>query len=141
MNSLRRLLLIVVASMALAKTACSVDDATTILIDDTVLVADCQRFGINLGGDKYHSGAALVKKRTTQNFEGVSYRQCHYGPFQDEQGAATWFSLSDTWQDILIGGRYTVLTGPAKGRSGTIVDVATRTAKHEGKTEEFSLRS
>ena len=51
-------------------------DVTTIRITDRVLVKDVQRLGINLGGDAYYSGAALVKKRAQQNFEGTMYRQC-----------------------------------------------------------------
>ena len=47
---------------------------------EQVLVADCTRLGINVGGDTYYSGAALVKKRVCENFEGTSYRQCHFGP-------------------------------------------------------------
>ena len=51
-------------------------EAVEISITDKVLVKDCVRFGINLGGDTYYSGAALLKKRSTRNFEGTSFRQC-----------------------------------------------------------------
>ena len=99
--------------------------ATTITVTDRVLVKDCQRFGINLGGDAYYSGAVLVKKRVRENFERTTYRQCHFGPLQDEHGAATWFNPPDEWRKILIGGSYTILSGPAKGTSGTIADITT----------------
>ncbi len=114
------------------------DDITTITITDRVLVEDCIRLGINLGGDTYYSGAALVKKRTRQNFEGASYRQCHFGPLQDESGAATWFRVSDVWKEILVGGKYTILSGPSKGTTGTIVDITTKKLKHEGQLKDFS---
>lgn len=50
------------------------DEVNTIELTDRVLVQDTVRFGINLGGDAYYSGAALVKKRVQENFEGTSYR-------------------------------------------------------------------
>jgi hypothetical protein len=56
------------------------DGLTTVRITSKVLVANCDRLGINLGGDAYYSGAALVKRRVRANFEGTSYRQCHFGP-------------------------------------------------------------
>lgn len=114
------------------------DGATTITITDRVLVQDSIRLGINLGGDAYYSGAALVKKRATANFEGTSYRQCHFGPLQDETGAATWFKVPDAWREVLIGGKYTILSGPAKGTSGTIVDITTKKLQHEGQLKDFS---
>ena len=110
--------------------------ATTIEITDTVLVKDCSPFGINLGGDAYYSGAALRKKRSVANFEGSTYRQCHFGPIWKENGAATWFSVRDRWKKILIGGKYTILSGPAKGTTGTIRDVTTMPYKHRGKMEQ-----
>ncbi len=114
------------------------DGITTIRIGSKVLVKDCTRLGLNLGGDNYYSGAALVKKRRTENFEGTSYRQCHFGPLQDERGAATWFNLSDSWKRALTGGRYTILSGPAKGTSGTIVEITTRKIQHQGRLKEFT---
>jgi hypothetical protein len=111
---------------------------TAIKIGRKVLVKDCTRLGINLGGDNYYSGAALVKKRTSENFEGCSYRQCHFGPLQDEGGAATWFRVSESWKKALVGGKYTILSGPAKGTTGTITDITTKEVEHKGKPTEFS---
>lgn len=113
------------------------DDVTIIQLRDRVLVRDCRRLGINLGGDTYYSGAALVKARTSQNFEGTSYRQCHFGPLQDEQGAATWFRVSDEWKKVLTGGRFTILSGPNRGASGTITDITTRKIRHKGQLRDF----
>ena len=86
--------------------------------------------------DNYYSGAVLVKDRVRENFEGTSYRQCHFGPLQDERGATTWFTVSEEWRKILIGGRYTILSGPAKGTTGIIKDITTRQVEDQGKTQE-----
>ncbi|MFQ6096899.1 MAG: hypothetical protein ACE5O2_04170 [Armatimonadota bacterium] len=109
----------------------------TVEIGDRVLVPDTMRFGLNLGGDAYYSGAALVKKRVTANFEGTMYRQCHFGPVQDERGCTTWFRDWGSWDDILVGARFTILSGPAKGTSGTIIEVAKKTVQHQGQPKEF----
>ena len=112
--------------------------ATTITVTDKVAVRDCQRFGINLGGDAYYSGAVLVKKRVCENFEGSTYRQCHFGPLQDEHGATTWFNPPEGWRKLLAGGTYTILSGPAKGISGTIRDITTKKVEHQGKMKDFA---
>jgi len=98
-------------------------DVTVVEITEKILVPDCIRFGINLGGDTYYSGAVLTKKRSCENFEGTSYRQCHFGPFQDEGGAATWCRVSEDWRSVLIGGTFTILSGPAKGTTGIVKDI------------------
>jgi len=111
---------------------------TTVEITGKVLVKDTMRLGINLGGDAYYSGAALVKKRVQENFEGTTYRQCHFGPVQDEYGATTWFGgLGSPWDEILKGAKFTILSGPAKGITGTIKDITTKKAMHEGKERDF----
>ena len=105
---------------------------TTITLTDTVLLEDAMRLGINLGGDAYYSGAALVKLRSWANFEGTSYRQCHFGPVQDEHGATTWFSGRwGSWDEILKGAKYTLLSGPAKGTTGTIKEISKKKAMHQ----------
>ncbi len=114
------------------------EDVTTIRITDRVLVEDVQRLGINLGGDAYYSGAALVKKRTQQNFEGTMYRQCHFGPGYDERGVATWFTPSDDWRRSITGSRYTILSGPAKWTTGTVKDIVEKQYRHEGQMKPFA---
>jgi len=109
----------------------------TVQVTDDVVVRDAIPLGINLGGDAYYSGAALVKKRVSQNFEGTMYRQCHFGPLQDESGATTWFGDWGSWDEILVGGRFTLLSGPGKGISGTIRRVEKKTLEHQGKPKEF----
>ncbi len=96
-------------------TALPAGQATRVEITDKVLVEDTVRFGINLGGDTYYSGAVLVKKRSQQNFEGTSYRQCHFGPSQDEHGATSWFRQPQWWQDLMVEhGYYEILQGTTK---------------------------
>jgi len=111
---------------------------TVIEFTDTVLVEDTVRFGINLGGDTYYSGAALVKNRSCENFEGTIYRQCHFGPSQDEQGATSWFRQPMWWQEMMIKhGHYEILSGPARGTRGKISQITTKKEMHNGKLEGF----
>ena len=111
---------------------------TTVEITDNVLVPLAVRFGINLGDDAYYSGAALVKKRVQENFEGTSYRQCHFGPLQDERGVATWFRDWGDWdKKLLQRARFTILSGRARGTTGNIKAVSTKKVEHKGKMEEF----
>jgi alpha-L-arabinofuranosidase len=113
-------------------------DATVVEMTDTVLMKDTVRFGINLGDDTYYSGAALTKKRTQENFEGTTYRQCHFGPSQDENGATSWFRQPERWQELMAKhGYYTILSGPAKGTHGKIKAIRTKKVKHQGKMQDF----
>ncbi|NQT50656.1 hypothetical protein HQ576_01320, partial [bacterium] len=123
-------------SLLLAAVA-SAAEVTTVTLTDKVLVKDTVRLGINLGGDAYYSGAALVKRRSVQNFEGTTYRQCHFGPVNGEDGMGTWFGNWADWDEILVGGRFTVLSGPGKGIAGTIKEVTKRPAMHQGKEKQF----
>ena len=111
---------------------------TVVQLTDTVLVKDTIRFGINLGGDTYYSGAVLTKKRAQQNFEGTTYRQCHFGPSQDEYGATSWFRQPQWWQQLMAEhGYYTILSGPSKGTKGKIKAISTKKAMHEGTMKDF----
>jgi len=114
------------------------DDVTTVEITDKVLVEDCKRFGVNTGKDNYWSGAAFVKNRAAWSFEGTTYRQCHYGPVNDENGLASWYKISDEWKEALKGGRYTILSGPAKGTTGVLKGIGTRTIQHLGKPRDLT---
>jgi len=130
--------IIAAAICALMLTALSYGQATRIEMTDKVLVEDNVRFGINLGGDTYYSGAVLLKKRSQQNFEGTIYRQCHFGPSQDENGATSWFRQPQWWQDLMVEhGYYEVLSGPGKGTRGKIKTISTKKEMHNGKPEDF----
>jgi len=128
-----------VASSASAETP----SATTIRITPKVLVKDVSRFGINLGGDAYYSGAALTKLRSVANFEGTTYRQCHFGPVQDEHGATTWFGFDSpwarSWRDLLLKhGQYTILSGPSKGVAGRIAGISKKKVMHQRRMKDFT---
>ncbi|MFO7956482.1 MAG: hypothetical protein R6X33_05240 [Candidatus Brocadiia bacterium] len=113
------------------------DQLTTVRVTDNILVEDCSRFGINLGGDNYYSGSVLVKKRVRCNFEGTSYRQCHFGPVWKANGASTWFGVPEPWRRILVGsGTFTVLSGPGQWTSGTIREVSSVPYDHQGEMIE-----
>ena len=113
------------------------DAVTTIRVTDEVLVGDTMRLGINLGGDAYYSGAALVKKRECANFEGTMYRTCHFGPGSDAEGVSTWFTPREPWRELIVGGKYTILSGPSKWSHGTVRDIGTRQYLHQGKRKPF----
>ncbi len=135
------LVLCVAASLSVGR-AVRADEATTVRITDKVLVADCPRLGLNLGGDAYYSGGVLVKDRVREDFEGTSYRQCHFGPVQDEHGATTWFKPPEEWRKLLIGyGHYTILSGPAKGTTGIIQDITTKQVVNRGRTSTWPTSS
>ena len=106
--------------------------ATTVRLTDKVLVRDCSRFGINLGGDNYYSGSVLLKQRAVANFEGSTYRQAHFGPIWDERGASTWFGMSEDWRQVFAGSRYVILSGPSQWTSGTLRDIVKVPFNHRG---------
>ena len=131
-------LLVALSQQALRRAAAAAEPEPTVVeLTDKVLVKDTSRFGINLGGDAYYSGAALVKDRARENFEGTSYRRCHFGPGSGADGAATWFGGGSDWDKILQGGTYTILSGPSKWTTGTIRGIATRPFRHQGRDKPF----
>ena len=138
MRSPAELALVLLAGAGAIASSCAAaqNDVTTIEITEKVLVKDCSPFGINLGSDDYYSGAALRKNRSVANFEGSTYRQCHFGPVWKDNGASTWFGVREPWRKILIGGRYTILSGPAKATTGVIRDITTIPHKHRGRMED-----
>ncbi len=129
--------------ICLAAPVVGAEQPTVVRITSKVIVKDVSRFGINLGGDAYYSGAALTKLRSVANFEGTTYRQCHFGPVQDAHGATTWFGFDKpwarSWKDLLLRhGRYTILSGPSKGVSGRIAGISTKKVKHQGRLKDFT---
>ena len=132
------LVLLGAGTAAIAGAAGRDSSCTIVRLTNRVLVPDTMRLGINLGGDTYYSGAALVKMRTRFNFEGTMFRQCHFGPGSDERTVATWFRPNDTWRRILTGGSYTILSGPGKGMTGTVLDIIDKPYRHEGQNKPFA---
>jgi alpha-L-arabinofuranosidase len=123
--------------LPLAAATRSDDGVTTIRLTDEVLVHDTMRWGINLGGDAYYSGGALVKKRARANFEGTMYRTCHFGPGSDVEGVSTWFRPREPWREVIIGGQFTILSGPSKWTQGTVRDIGSRQYRHQGQMKSF----
>ncbi|MFO8014420.1 MAG: hypothetical protein R6X20_14070, partial [Phycisphaerae bacterium] len=133
-----RAILLGLAALASAHAGVAAENVTTVRLTGEVLVEDTVPFGINLGGDAYYSGAALTKLRSDETFEGTTYRQCHFGPVNDARGATTWFRLNDDWRKMMAeGGRYTILSGPARWTTGRIKGISTRQARHQGKMKDF----
>lgn len=113
--------------------------ATVVVIADKVVVSDVVRLGTNI--DNPGSGRVWMKKPVQVNWEGVAYRQCHFGPFADEDGAATWFPMPENNWDRIVEtfteGTITILSGPHRGTVRTIKDVTTRPHKTKGKVTYF----
>ncbi|MBI5723102.1 MAG: sigma-70 family RNA polymerase sigma factor [Planctomycetes bacterium] len=108
----------------------STDKVTVVEITDKVLIQDTRRLGINLGDNKncdnVWSGAAMIKKRVQDNFEGALYRQCYWGPTCDAKGVTSWDSSSPAWGKILLEGTYTLLSGPSKQTGGKLKAITTK---------------
>jgi hypothetical protein len=101
------------------------EEPVTITVTDKALVPDTIRLGINLTEDNNYDNA-MVKVRLAENFEGVRYRMCTWGPLQDEHGAYVWFPPTrdpEVWEAMKGKFRYTILGGPAKGTTGFIKDI------------------
>ena len=108
------------------------NEITTVRIANDVLVADTISLGINLGGDSYYGPGVLLKVRDAENFEGTSYRQIHQGTLFKDGFASCWGRLplyeKTGWADLMRnGGQYTLISGPAKWRTGKITTVSSRT--------------
>ena len=110
---------------ALAHGAEKVSEPIAITITDKVLVKDVKRLGINLCSDNYWD-CAMLKTRAVENFEGLRYRMCTWGPQIDQNGIYVWFrpSSDPKVREAMKGKvRYTILGGPDKGKSGLIKDI------------------
>jgi hypothetical protein len=124
---------VAVVTLAIGALAAQAADVTTVRITDQALVTDTIRLGINTCGDNYWD-SAIVKTRVAENFEGVRYRMITWGPVQDENGLATWFSPPKEAFEAMKGKvRYRILGGPAKGATGVIKDFATKKIR-DGRT-------
>ncbi len=98
-------------------------DLTAIQVTDTVVTADVQHFGINLGDDNYWDSVLNQNRIKNGGFEGVMYRHLARGPGGDAQSMYDWNDYtatpSDTdddlsgrtWLDIATGANAWVLAG------------------------------
>lgn len=96
-----------------------------VTVTDEVLVEDVKRLGINLCADNYWD-CAMLRKRAVENFEGVRYRMCTWGPQMDEHGIYVWFRPSRDPKVLAAMKntvRYTILGGPDKGKTGLVKDI------------------
>lgn len=114
-------------------TALFADDSnlTTVTLTDEILVPDAHRLGINLEADAWWDAAQLTKLRDYRNFDGVNYRSVFWGPSQTEEGIFSWTGLPknpplNQWKDILTGAKFTVISGPGYGETGTVKAVTNR---------------
>ena len=116
---MRRSLLPIAMCLALSP----LQAATTINVSNTVVVPSVKRFGINLGWMNNYDSGQIMKNLLFRNpgFEGLLYRsivRCTSSTpasFVDENQFEVW--PTGFWN----GASYEVITGTAKGATGTIV--------------------
>jgi hypothetical protein len=105
---------------------------TVITVSSTAQVSGVKRFGINLGGTNYYDSGQMLKNLINGNpgFEGQNYQTIFpclvssgANDCQDAGSVASNTSYSyDTFPtDFWANATYEVLTGQAKGRTGTVV--------------------
>ncbi len=116
-----------ILALAITVSLCMTASAepVTVSVTDKVLVRDTVRLGINLCSDNYWD-CAMLKMRAAENFEGLRYRMMTWGPQMDQNGIYVWFRPTNdpaVWAKMKGVVRYTLLTGPEKGRSGLIKDI------------------
>ncbi len=108
----------------------SVSRSVEIRITDRVRTKEVKRIGMNVDDTGWDAGA-IAKTRAAFNFEGTMYRSIFWGPRQDAGGIFIWQEVSRPAEDFLagkrvIGARFTVLNGPAKGETGIITGLERR---------------
>lgn len=108
---------------------------TTITIGPKVLHADVKRLGINLSGQSFYDSGQMLRNLTFRNpgFEGETWQSILHcktvtaTTCTDENQYTVWPA------GFLDGARYELLSGPAKGVTGT-VRASTATANGQGVT-------
>lgn len=101
-----------------------------IRLTDRVRTPNVKRIGMNVDDTGWDAGA-IAKTRAAFNFEGTMYRSIFWGPRQDATGLFTWQEASRPAEDFLarervVGARFTVLNGPARGETGIITALERR---------------
>ncbi len=116
--------LAVMAALAVAGAAGAQEPAvTTFTITDEVQTADIMRFGINMAGDAWHSGAITTKERIPHGgFEGMVFRQ-----FITAEGGGPDYLVDSQeagrWAPVLEGAHLYFVNGPRKGAVARITRV------------------
>jgi alpha-L-arabinofuranosidase len=89
-------------------------EATIISIDDTVVVPDIKRLGVNLGDDVWYNAAIYTKERIRHGgFEGILYRTMGFGPSGTANTYLDWWDIGD-WASLVIGADAWFVSGPRK---------------------------
>lgn len=113
-------------------------EPVAITVTDKALVPEVTRLGINLCGDNYWD-SSILKMRAAENFEGLRFRMVTWGPEIDAKGIYVWFRpTSDVAQSKSMAGkvRYSLLSGPDKGKSGLVKDVRLQVCPSDGQKRE-----
>ena len=123
----RRVLTLASVICTLAFSLRAAEEPVRVVVSDEVAVANVKRFGMNLN-DSWWDAGAVTTNRAVYNFEGTQYRSIFWGPAQDAQGIYVWQSVTAPPEDYgargrVVGADFTILNGPAKGRTGKIVEV------------------
>lgn len=130
------LLLLVLSFAGYAQVA---QEITVVSLTDRVLVEDCLRFGLNLGGDHYLTGSVLRKQRVIENFEGSTYRQIYTVRPPGRLDSPDRLKVPEPWRQVFIGSRYVILSGPSQWTSGTLRDIRQIYAGTRGRGEQPDL--
>ena len=106
-------------------------EVTTIEITSEPLVKDVSRLGINIGrAGEYCGASGVLKKPRVYNFEGTSYRQCHFGELRENGFLCNMVNdegtrgLKATGMDkIILSAKVTILSGPHMWKEVRIKEV------------------
>jgi alpha-L-arabinofuranosidase len=95
---------------------------TDIAIGNEVLHANVQRFGINLSGQTFYDSGQMMKNLIFRNpgFEGETWRSFLHCKSADATTCADDNPYSPWPAGFLKGAQYEVISGKAKGQTGTI---------------------
>jgi alpha-L-arabinofuranosidase len=116
-------------------------DPVTVRISDVVDCPDVKRLGINVNDTWWDTGG-ISRNRAAYNFEGTMYRSTFWGPAQDENGIYIWQQITDipdghNAEHRVVGAKFTLLNGPAKGETGLIQAVERRKIPNQDREVDY----